>query len=153
MFASRYGKKFDADIKKWRFMSILVLNWAFWIEITALLKPQWFLLIASLANVGKNEELRRTRGRYNLSQQAAAGQEAARHNVQINLIAQHFVENPEYFSEEFQQSDAFKKLIAEVPAGRLARPEEDAALAIFLASNESDFFVGQAIPFSGGWAQ
>ena len=35
-------------------MSILVLNWAFWIEITALLKPQWFLLIASLANVGKN---------------------------------------------------------------------------------------------------
>lgn len=83
----------------------------------------------------------------------SVGAEAAPFNVQINLIAQHFVENPEYFSEEFQQSDAFKKLMADVPAGRLARPEEDAALAVFLASNESDFFVGQAIPFSGGWAQ
>jgi NAD(P)-dependent dehydrogenase (short-subunit alcohol dehydrogenase family) len=83
----------------------------------------------------------------------SVGVEAARFNVQINLIAQHFVENPEYFPEEFQQSEAFRKLMAEVPAGRLARPEEDAALAIFLASDESDFFVGQAIPFSGGWAQ
>ncbi len=83
----------------------------------------------------------------------SVGAEAAPYNVQINLIAQHFVENPEYFSEEFQQTDHFKALLAEVPAGRLARPEEDAALAVFLASDESDFFVGQAIPFSGGWAQ
>ncbi len=83
----------------------------------------------------------------------SVGVEAARFNVQINLIAQHFVENPEYFSEEFQQTDAFKQLLAQVPAGRLARPDEDAALAVFLASNESDFFVGQAIPFAGGWLQ
>ena len=25
--------------------------------------------------------------------------------------------------------------------------------ALFLASDESDFFVGQSIPFSGGWTQ
>ena len=31
--------------------------------------------------------------------------------------------------------------------------EVDALLAVFLASDESDFFVGQAIPFSGGWVQ
>ena len=83
----------------------------------------------------------------------SVGAEAARFNVQINLIAQHFVENPDYFSAEFQQTDAFRKLVSEVPAGRLARPEEDAMLAVFLASNESDFFCGQAIPFAGGWAQ
>lgn len=35
-------------------MSIVVLNLAFWIEITTLAFPQHFLLIASLANVGKN---------------------------------------------------------------------------------------------------
>ena len=28
-----------------------------------------------------------------------------------------------------------------------------AQFALFLSSDESDFFVGQAIPFSGGWAQ
>jgi NAD(P)-dependent dehydrogenase (short-subunit alcohol dehydrogenase family) len=83
----------------------------------------------------------------------SVGSEVAQFNVQVNLIAQHFVENPAYFSEEFQQTELFRKLLAEVPAGRLARPDEDAALAVFLASGESDFFVGQAIPFSGGWAQ
>jgi len=40
-----------------------------------------------------------------------------------------------------------------VPLGRLATAEEDAQFALFLASDESDFFVGQAIPFSGGWIQ
>ena len=54
MFASRFGQNFDADIKKWRYLSIVVLNLAFWIEITALAYPQHFLAIASLANVGKN---------------------------------------------------------------------------------------------------
>ena len=37
--------------------------------------------------------------------------------------------------------------------GRLGTGREDALFALFLASNESDFFVGQAIPFSGGWVQ
>ncbi len=82
------------------------------------------------------------------------GAEAARHNVQINLIAQNFVENPAYFPEAFQETDAFKQLLAQgVPIGRLATGREDALFALFLASDESDFFVGQSIPFSGGWAQ
>ena len=81
------------------------------------------------------------------------GAEAARHNVQINLIAQNFVENPAYFPPEFVQTEAFQQLLTQVPAGRLATGREDALFALFLASDESDFFVGQSIPFSGGWAQ
>ena len=82
------------------------------------------------------------------------GAEAARHNVQINLIAQNFVENPEYFPPAFVETDEFKQLLANgVPIGRLATGREDALFALFLASDESDFFVGQSIPFSGGWAQ
>ena len=81
------------------------------------------------------------------------GAEAARHNVQINLIAQNFVENPAYFPPQFVQTDAFKQLLTQVPAGRLATGREDALFALFLSSDESDFFVGQSIPFSGGWAQ
>lgn len=82
-----------------------------------------------------------------------AGAEAARHNVQINLIAQNFVENPAYFPPEFTATAEFKQLLQSVPAGRLASGREDALFALFLASDESDFFVGQSIPFSGGWAQ
>jgi len=74
-------------------------------------------------------------------------------NVQINLIAQNFVENPIYYPPEFTKTDQFKELLSQVPIGRLATEREDALFALFLASNESDFFVGQAIPFSGGWAQ
>ncbi len=81
------------------------------------------------------------------------GAEAARHNVQINLIAQNFVENPVYFPPEFTETPVFKQLLAQVPIGRLATGREDALFALFLASDESDFFVGQSIPFSGGWAQ
>jgi 2-keto-3-deoxy-L-fuconate dehydrogenase len=83
----------------------------------------------------------------------AAGIEAARHNVQINLIAQNFVENPIYFPKQFTDTEAFQQLLAQVPAGRLATGREDAQFALFLASNDSDFFVGQAIPFCGGWVQ
>jgi NAD(P)-dependent dehydrogenase (short-subunit alcohol dehydrogenase family) len=79
--------------------------------------------------------------------------EVAPYNVQINLIAQNWVENPAYFPPEFVATEEFKELFKSVPMPRLATPEEDALFAVFLASDESDFFVGQAIPFSGGWAQ
>lgn len=82
----------------------------------------------------------------------AAGVEVAGHNIQINLIAQNFVDNPTYFPSEVQALEAFQnRLKTEVPAGRLATPEEDALFAVFLASSEVNFFVGQSFPFSGGW--
>ncbi|REJ85518.1 MAG: SDR family NAD(P)-dependent oxidoreductase [Acidobacteria bacterium] len=82
----------------------------------------------------------------------AAGLEAAPHNVQINLIAQNYVENSEYYPPELVASERFQRHLARnVPAGRLATGREDAELALFLASDKSDFIVGQAIPFSGGW--
>jgi 2-keto-3-deoxy-L-fuconate dehydrogenase len=52
------------------------------------------------------------------------------------------------------QKESFaKSLRRQVPAGRLGTPEEDAAFALFLASDESGFFCGQAFPFTGGWLQ
>jgi len=81
------------------------------------------------------------------------GIEAAHRNVQINLIAQHFVENEAYFPAAFQATPEFKAELAKVPLGRLAKGREDALFALFLASEDSDFFVGQSIAFCGGWAE
>ncbi|MFK7965427.1 MAG: SDR family oxidoreductase [Burkholderiaceae bacterium] len=82
----------------------------------------------------------------------AAGTELAPKQIHINLIAQNFVENPTYFPPEVQALEAFqKRLTREVPLGRLATPEEDALFAVFLASSEVNFFVGQSFPFAGGW--
>ena len=84
----------------------------------------------------------------------AVGVEVAPDNIQVNLIAQNYVENPVYYPPELQSNERFQaSLKRQVPLGRLATAEEDALFALFLASDESNFFVGQAIPFSGGWAQ
>lgn len=37
------------------------------------------------------------------------------------------------------------------PMGRLGRPEEIAALAVYLASDEAAFTTGQAHVIDGGW--
>ena len=84
----------------------------------------------------------------------AVGVEVAPHNVQVNLIAQNYVENREYYPPELMQKDSFvRSLKRQVPAGRLGTAREDALFALFLASDESGFFAGQAFPFAGGWAQ
>lgn len=83
----------------------------------------------------------------------AVGLELAPHNVQLNAIAQNYVRNNTYYPDELIASERFQRHLARnVPAKRLGRPEETAELALFLASDKSDFIVGQVLPFAGGWA-
>ncbi|WP_136420262.1 SDR family oxidoreductase [Herbaspirillum sp. ST 5-3] len=87
-----------------------------------------------------------------LSYIQAVGVEAAPHNVQINAIAQNFVENPTYFPLEVQANPAFQeRLKREVPLGRLVTQQEDAQFAAYLCSDAADCFVGQVFPLCGGW--
>jgi NAD(P)-dependent dehydrogenase (short-subunit alcohol dehydrogenase family) len=82
----------------------------------------------------------------------AVGREVARDGVQVNAIAQNYVENPTYFPPALTADPVkLQRMIRNIPAGRLARSEESARLAVYLASEDADFFVGQVIPFSGGW--
>ena len=82
----------------------------------------------------------------------AVGREVAKDGVQVNAIAQNYVENPTYFPLALV-ADPVKRerMVRNIPAGRLARSEESARLAVYLASEDADFFVGQVIPFAGGW--
>lgn len=81
------------------------------------------------------------------------GVEVARHGVNVNAIAQNFVENPEYFPPGVLDDERMRRWIEQHnPSGRLARGDESASLALFLASDESDFFHGQVVPFAGGGA-
>ena len=82
----------------------------------------------------------------------AVGLEAAAHNVQINLIAQNFVDNPTYFPPEVQTNPRFQeRLKREVPLGRLVSAKEDAEFAAYLCSDNANCFVGQVFPVCGGW--
>lgn len=82
----------------------------------------------------------------------AVGVELAPHNVQINAIAQNFVENPTYFPAEVQANPRFQeRLKREVPLGRLVSAREDAQFAAYLCSTAANCFVGQVFPVCGGW--
>lgn len=80
-----------------------------------------------------------------------AGIEVASHGVNINAMAQNFVSNPSSYTPEILATPEFKAKLRDVPVGRPAHGWESAAMALFLASRDSDFFHGQAVPFAGGW--
>jgi 2-keto-3-deoxy-L-fuconate dehydrogenase len=82
----------------------------------------------------------------------AAGIEMAPHNIQINAIAQNFVDNPTYFPPEVQANPRFKeRLQREVPLGRLVSAHEDVRFAAYLCSDSANCFIGQVFPVCGGW--
>ena len=84
----------------------------------------------------------------------ATGVELAPLKIQVNAIAQNFVDNPTYFPPEVQADPRFQaRLAREVPLGRLVSAREDALFAAYLCSRAADCFVGQVFPVCGGWVQ
>jgi 3-oxoacyl-[acyl-carrier protein] reductase len=49
--------------------------------------------------------------------------------------------------------EIFQQWSSEVPIGRIARPDEFAALVVFLASERASFINGATIPVDGGWVK
>lgn len=75
------------------------------------------------------------------------------HGVQVNAVAPNFIESETYFPKSLMADpSASAKILANIPLGRLGRPEEAGALIAFLASPQSDFVTGQVIALAGGWA-
>ena len=67
--------------------------------------------------------------------------------VRVNAIAPGYIETPLLGA----LTDAMRaSIIAQTPAGRLGTAAEVAATAVFLASDESSFFVGQVLAPNGG---
>ena len=74
-------------------------------------------------------------------------QDVAEQGVRVNGIAPGFVETP---INDFLPQAAIDAAIAATPMGRVGKPEEIADVAVFLASEESSFIVGQLIAPNGG---
>ena len=73
--------------------------------------------------------------------------------LRVNAICPGTVETPSWH-ERVQQSpnpeQALKDFIARQPMGRVGQPQEIAALAAYLAADESQYLTGQAIMIDGG---
>jgi 2-keto-3-deoxy-L-fuconate dehydrogenase len=75
--------------------------------------------------------------------------------IRCNAICPGTVDTPSLNDRMRQQGDydkARQAFIARQPMGRLAAPDEIAALVIYLASDESAFVTGQTFVIDGGWA-
>jgi 3-oxoacyl-[acyl-carrier protein] reductase len=73
--------------------------------------------------------------------------ELGRFNVRVNAIAPGFIETP---MTTTVPDDLRARSVKATPLQRTGKPEEIAAVALFLASDESSFITGQVINADGG---
>jgi len=77
-------------------------------------------------------------------------------NIRCNCISPARVHTPfvdGFISKNYagQEAEIFDKLSKTQPIGRMARPEEIAALALYLCSDEASFITGCDYPIDGGF--
>jgi 2-keto-3-deoxy-L-fuconate dehydrogenase len=76
-------------------------------------------------------------------------------NIRCNCISPARVHTPfvdGYLAKNYpgREKEMFRTLSEAQPIGRMGRPEEVAALALYLCSDEAAFITGQAYPIDGG---
>ena len=77
----------------------------------------------------------------------AVAQEGVRKGVTVNTVS------PGYIGTEMVKKipeEVLKKIVAEIPVGRLGKPEEIARVVAFLAHEDSAFITGANIDINGG---
>ena len=73
-----------------------------------------------------------------------------RFGVRVNAIAPGYIETP--MTAEIREDQGAEAYLTELhPLGRLGKPEEIAAAAAFLASDEASFINGVTLPVDGGY--
>ncbi|HSU07242.1 MAG TPA: L-iditol 2-dehydrogenase [Acetobacteraceae bacterium] len=88
----------------------------------------------------------------------SAGLDLIRHGINVNAIAPGVVDNEHWDDvdtrfaryENLPLGEKKRRVAAAVPLGRMARPDEIAGLAAFLASSDADYIVAQTYNIDGG---
>lgn len=70
--------------------------------------------------------------------------------INVNAIAPGQIDTPA-LADPFLKEESVKKYLAKTPSKRIGLPEDIAAAAVFLASDESDFATGSVFVIDGGW--
>lgn len=76
-------------------------------------------------------------------------QEVASRGITLNSIAPGFIKTA---MTDVLTDDQKAKILGNIPAGALGTPEDIAAAALFLASNEAGYITGQTLHINGGMA-
>ena len=81
----------------------------------------------------------------------SAALEYAARGIRINAVCPGIIATPMVEQMMEREPEAMKELIKEVPIGRLGRPEEIAAVVLWLCSPAASLIIGQAIAVDGGY--
>ena len=79
----------------------------------------------------------------------------AHEGIRVNCICPSIVETElvqSLFKEGSAGEAALRARVAGIPLGRMGRPEDVAEMAVYLASKESSWMTGTAIPLDGGFS-
>jgi|TARA_B110000285_G_scaffold160677_1_gene179380 2-keto-3-deoxy-L-fuconate dehydrogenase len=83
----------------------------------------------------------------------AVGLELARSNIQVNAIAQNYINNNTYYPDDILENEKFLEHVKRnVPTRKIGAASETAQLAAYLSREDCSHMVGQIIPLAGGWA-
>lgn len=80
----------------------------------------------------------------------ALAKELAEYNIRANSIAPGAVKT-DMIKAVWSNEEYTKRLVSGIPLKRMAKPEEIAKVALFLASNASSYITGQVIVVDGGF--
>ena len=83
----------------------------------------------------------------------AMAMDHAHEKIRVNCICPALVETElirDLFGSGSEGEAVRRSRIAQIPLGRIGRPEDVAEMAVFLASKESSWMTGVAIPLDGG---
>jgi 3-oxoacyl-[acyl-carrier protein] reductase len=76
--------------------------------------------------------------------------ELARDHIRINTLCPGLVQTPRLDVVNAAESPDFQEMIAAIPLGRMAQPEEIASVAAFLASPAASYVTGTTLAVDGG---
>jgi 2-keto-3-deoxy-L-fuconate dehydrogenase len=83
----------------------------------------------------------------------AVGLELARSNIQVNAIAQNYINNNTYYPDDILENEKFLEHVKRnVPTSKIGAASETAQLAAYLSREDCSHMVGQIIPLAGGWS-
>lgn len=79
----------------------------------------------------------------------AASNELAQHGIFVNGVSPGFVLTD--LTKSILSQSEIEQLVSQVPAGRLATPEDISRVVVFLASSMNSYITGQSIIVDGGY--
>lgn len=152
---SLYRLCFETEPDEWRRVIDLNLGAAFWCArafLPAMLRMGWGRIVnvgSIWGEVGAAGEVAYSASKAGLSGLTRAlAKEVARGGVTVNAVAPGVIDTPMNGAFDDEERGA---LLERIPAGRFGTPEDVAAAAAFLASEEAGYITGHVLWVTGGF--